>query len=671
MPRSFVRRFLAPALVALFAVTGCGDPAPPKAPGGTGSSPAASPAAPGDPAAPAGQGGPAVPASQVPGPSPSTYVYQFPPDVPFDPKEWKTNADFEPLGDPNAKRDMQDRPFTIPWSDFPATLRRQGPNANSYQNNTMHGLIYETLLNLHPETEEWYPVLASHWRIETDAATGTETFWYHIDERARWSDGTPVTAADVHATWWHRIQDDRSDPSQVMTYRENFEEPVIVDRLTIKVRTKERNWRLFLYFSAMQIYPAKECRIPGPQFLDEYNWKFMVGSGPYHLASASDLVKGESVTFTRRDDWWAREDRANKNTVNFKKLRYLTIRDPELVWQKFKAGELDWYPVGRASRWVEEVPKEPAVRKGWVQARKVFNQGPVGFSGFAFNMRKPPFNDKRVRLAFAHLFNRKRLIEKIMFNQYEEIHSTYPGSDWGAGDQIPNVDFDPDAAEKLLAEAGYTKRDQDGFLLGPDGKRLELTFEFGTPAFERHWLVAKEDFEAGGIKFDLKLIDQTTLMKKVTEREFTIHFQSWTGLQFPNPETSWRSDLADKPANNNLTGFKNARVDELCEEYNKVSDRKRQKEIVREIDKLVCAEVPYAFAWYAGYLRVMYWNRFGHPAKYWSRTSSDTSDAIVAYWWWDAAKHDALAKAMKDGVPMPGEPTAPVDAKPWAGKAEK
>lgn len=661
MSRSPLHRLLAPALLALLAVWGCGDP-PAKAPAGAGTDPAAAPGTPGAAAAP------------TPGPSPSTYVYQFPPDVPFDPKEWTTNTNFEPVGDPHAKRDMQDRPFTVPWPAFAATLRRQGPNANSYQNNTLHGLIYEPLLGLHPETEEWTPGLASHWRVETDEATGIETFWYRIDERARWSDGTPVTAADVHATWWHRTQDDRSDPSSVMTFRENFEEPVIVDRLTVKVRTKERNWRLFLYFSAgMLIYPAKECRIPGEQFLEDYNWKFMVGSGPYRLASEQDLVKGESITLTRRDDWWARDERANVGLYNFRKIRFLVVREPELIWQKFKAGELDWYWVTKAQRWVEELPKEPAVRKGWVQARRIFNQAPNGIVGFALNMRKPPFDDKRVRLAFAHLFNRKRLIEKLMFDQYQEVHSTLPGSDWGAEDEIPNVDFDPDAAEKLLAEAGYTKRDQDGFLIGPDGKRFEITFEYGNPAFERHWLVAKEDFEAGGIKFNLKLIDAATLTKKVTEREFTVHFQPWGALEFPNPETSWRSDLADKPANNNLTSFRNARVDELCELYNKVTDVKRQKEIIREIDKIVCAEVPYAFGWYAGYLRILYWNRFGHPAKYVSRITpaSSPENAMITYWWWDADKDAALARAMKEGAPIPGEPTAPVEIKPWANRGAK
>ncbi len=596
----------------------------------------------------------------------SSFEYTFPPDVPFDPSQWTTATDFPPLGAPDAKRDLPDRPFIVPWLEFPATLRRQGPNANTSYTNTLHSLMYETLVELHPETEEYVPRLASHWRIETDADTGIQTFWFRIDERARWSDGTPVTAADVHATWWHRTQADRNDAMSTMTFKENYEEPEIVDRLTIKVRTTERNWRLFLYFGAgMLIYPAKECRIDGARYLEDYNWKFMTGSGPYRLSAESDIKRGESITLTRRDDWWCEQIPGWGHQYNFRRVKFQTVLERELIYQMFKSGDLDWYPVARAQRWVEEVPKEEAVQNGWIQARRVYTQMPIGFSGLAFNQRKPPFNDKRVRLAVAHLFNRERLIEKLFFNQYQPINSIFPGRDWGASDEIPMVHFDPDLAQKLLSEAGYASRDQDGYLVGPDGKRLELDFEFAPPDWERIWVVVKEDFEAAGIKFNLKSVDGATLTKKITERQFTIHFQAWTSIVFPNPETSWRSDLADTDANNNITGFVNKRVDELCEEYNRVLDRKRQKEITREIDKLVCDDVPYAFAWYAGYLRILYWNRFGHPKTYFDRLSDDSSDAILRYWWYDAEKDAALKAAIAARKPLPGEPTAPVDVKPW------
>ena len=164
-------------------------------------------------------------------------------------------------------------------------------------------MSWETLVQVHPETEEFIPCLASHWKIEKDEQAKTQTFWFHVDPRARWADGSPVTAEDVRTTWWHRTQEDRNDPMSMMTFKENYEEPQVIDKYTVKVKTKELNWRLFLYFGAsMQIYPAKEVGVPGAEYLEDYNWKFPMGTGPYHL-KPENLKKGESITMTRRGDW--------------------------------------------------------------------------------------------------------------------------------------------------------------------------------------------------------------------------------------------------------------------------------------------------------------------------------------------------------------------------------
>ena len=590
---------------------------------------------------------------------------EIPPDVPFDPTQWTTSADYPVIGSAVARRELADRPFTITWPTFPPTLRPHGPNANLVETSTIHALLYEPMVQIHPETEEFIPALASHWRVENDDATGTQMLWFRLDERARFADGSPVTAADVYYSWWHSVQEDRNDPTMYITYTEGYHEPEIVDRLTIKVRTKTMNWRLFLYFAnSMYIFPAKEIAIPGDRYLQEYNWDFVTGSGPYQLASPADLKKGESLVVTRRHDWWAEDEPWARNTFNFGKVRWVVMRDEDLEFEQFKRGDLDWFRVARAQQWVEELPREPVIQNGWVKMRKVWNQAPQGFVGLAFNQRVAPFDDRRVRLAFAHLFNRERLNEKLFFGEYELINSTEPGRDWGAGDTNPRIRFDPARAAALLAEAGFRERGRDGYLVGPDGKRLEVTLQYGQPTFERIWLVVRDDYEAAGIKFDLELIDASTLIKKVSERQFTLHFQGWNSLLFPNPETAWRSDLADLPANNNITGFKNERVDQLLELYNRSLERAEQKRIMREIDQIVCADHPYAFGWYAQYQRILYWDKFGHPDRYLTRIGQVPENDMLLLWWWDPEKERALEAARSAGRKLE---QGPIDVRPWAG----
>jgi microcin C transport system substrate-binding protein len=588
------------------------------------------------------------------------YDPKFPADVPFNAAEWTTKTDYPLIGDPKATRDS-DRVFRVVWRTYPPTLRTEGPNSNLVQTATIHNLMYESLVSIHPNTEDFIPSLASHWKIETDEEKGIQTFWFRINEKAKWADGSPVTADDVHKSFWHRVQADRNDPSVAMTYGEGFSEPVVVDRLTVKVSTKSLNWRLFLYFGGMAIYPAKYVGVPGKEYLERYNWSFMPGSGPY-IMNAHDLKKGDSLTLTRRGDWWAEDERWAKHCYNFKKIKFVVVSDVELEYEMFKKGDLDQFRVSRAQRWVEDIPKESVIQRGWVKRRKIFNQAPQGFSGFVFNMREWPFDDKRVRLAFAHLFNRELLMEKLFFNEYDYIDSYFPGRDWGNEAKNPKIRFDPDKAADLLDEAGYTEEDDDGVLKDAQGRRLELTLEFYPQAWERIWLVVQKEFEDNGIKLNLKLLDGSTLIKKVTERQFKLHFQSWGALLFPNPETSWRSSLADKPANNNLPGFKNARVDELCKKYNVTFDRAAQKKMIREIDEIVFNEHPYALGWFANFSRVLYWDRFGHPDSYFTRIGQVPDDELILRWWYDDEQGAALDAAMKAGKSLPPGET---DQRPW------
>jgi microcin C transport system substrate-binding protein len=192
-----------------------------------------------------------------------------------------------------------------------------------------------------------------------------------------------------------------------------------------------------------------------------------------------------------------------------------------------------------------------------------------------------------------------------------------------------------------------------------------VTLYYGDPSLERVWLVVRDDYQAAGVKFNLELIDASTLIKKIDDRQFQIHFQTWGSLLFPNPETSWRSTLADLPANNNITGFKNERVDELLKEYNRALDRPTQRKIIKEIDQIVCNDIPYAWAWFAQYQRILYWDEFGHPERYVTRIGQQVEDDMLRLWWWDPERIAATEKARAEGKALP---QGQIDVRPWASE---
>ena len=344
--------------------------------------------------------------------------------VEIDGRTWNTLGDFTPYSSPDAVRGGKLRTF-IP--NFIPTLRNDGPNANLTTITDIYNRTHEALLGIHPETLEWLPGLASHWYIENH--DDHQVFWFMIDERAKFSTGESVDADDVLASFQHIIDPDIKDPMSSNLYGENYDLPVVHSERVISVKTKSLNWRLMLYFAgSMKIYPADQIRIPGDVYLSDYNWKMIPGSGPYIL-HPEDIRQEESITITRRDDWWGDADRVNKGLYNFDKIQLIVVRDRELAWEKFKAGELDYFKVFRAQRWAEETDFDK-MQKGWTQKRKIYNEQPQSFSGYMFNMRTWPFDDKRVRMAFCYNYNRELLFESLFFNQYEFLDSYWPGGRW-------------------------------------------------------------------------------------------------------------------------------------------------------------------------------------------------------------------------------------------------
>ena len=107
---------------------------------------------------------------------------------------WETNTDFDLIGDPRAVKGGALREHIL---DFPANLRIAGPESNTALNSMIQPMVWESLLTLHPTTLEWMPALATHWQISSDRMT----FRYRINPNARFSDGRPVTADDVVASW--------------------------------------------------------------------------------------------------------------------------------------------------------------------------------------------------------------------------------------------------------------------------------------------------------------------------------------------------------------------------------------------------------------------------------------------------------------------------------------
>jgi len=230
---------------------------------------------------------------------------------------------------------------------------------------------------------------------------------------------------------------------------------------------------------------------------------------------------------------------------------------------------------------------------------------------------------------------------------YVKWWSQTPAVDIMAG--CPKALWPEAATFGVLAEAGYKKKNSEGILVGEHG--TPFRFEMGIPkTMERIITPYQRELRNVGIDLELKFQDGNALWKRLMERQFKMHWVNWGGLVFPNPETSFKSELADQDNTNNISGVKNPVMDSLFAVYDTLFSQKRRVEIVRTIDKLAMEEDHMAMSWYAPYQRLLYWNKFSAPEYYLSRYGN--SSGVYSYWWYDEEKAGKLKEDMKTGEPM-------------------
>ena len=563
---------------------------------------------------------------------------------------WETSTPVA-IGDPAAVKGGMIKASIPAWPD---NLRMYGIRSNTHLNYLVRDLCYEVLLDISPQTLEFTPRLATHWKISDDKMR----FTFRLDPRAHWSDGKPVVADDVVATWDLIMDDSLKAPMSKDSFS-HFKRPKRLSKYMVEVECKDRQWLHFIMFAnSLLILPAHEIAdLSGEEYLEKYNFKYTAVSGPY-IVNPEDIETDRSLTMTRRKDYWARDDKQHTGQYNFDKIHFTVILDHHLAFEKACKGELDFHAVHTAQWWVEDLTPLDAVKKGHLIRRKVFTKYPKAFQGQAFNMRKPPLDDVRVRKALAHLYDRKTMLEKFAFNEYVPLKSYYPG---GTGENLDNklVEFDPREAVRLLGEAGWTKRGDDGILV-KDGKKLSFPLTYASKVFEKYLTVYKEDCRKAGVEMELQLIDPETRWNNVQDRSFTISGASWGAMLYPNPRTFFHGSLADKKGANNYVGFKSEIADAIIDEYDQEFDAEKRAELIRQLDAEIFRNHPYMLDWGAPYERFIYWNKFGMPKtvlfKY------DEWEDAFRNWWIDPVKLKALNRARKADTSLP---IPKMELKPW------
>lgn len=553
----------------------------------------------------------------------------------FPPPDWKDRPN--PLASPYASVGGEISAFA---GQYPKSL-------NYYLDNNVlsaeiFSAMYETLLTMNPITLEYEPGLASTWSISDDK----KSFTFHLDPKARWSDGKPITAQDVQWTY-AAIVDPKNLTGPHKVDMERFEPPELIDKHTIRFQAKDVHWKNLGAAGGFHILPK---HVFEKKDFNKINFRFPVVSGPYQLG---EIAEGMYICLNRRADWWNRQARRFKGTGNFQTIRFRFFAERENAFEAFKKQKIDLFPIYTSRIWINEAQGEK-FEKHWIVKQKIYNHQPVGFQGFAMNLRRFPFKDRRVRKAMALLLDREKMNQTLMYGQYF-LHRSYFEDLYSPETPCPNpkITLDKQKARELLKQAGWTVNPETG-LLEKDGKTFSFKFLTRNAASEKFLAIYAEDLRDMGIELVIDKKDWAAWARDMDEFNYQMTWAAWSSGVFKDPEGMWSSAEAERKGGNNITGFKDETVDALIEKQKRIFDVQKRNRICRQIDRIVYAAYPYVLLWNINYTRLLYWNKFGTPQTVLSKYGDERS--AYWYWWHDPDWEADLKNALDQNLPMMPRP---------------
>lgn len=525
-------------------------------------------------------------------------------------------------------------------SQFPKSFNYQ--IENNVFSREIFRLMFEQLLKTDEVTLEDRPGLAEQWEISEDR----KQFTFHLDPRASWSDGKPITADDV--VWsFEAVKNPDHLAGSLQTVLKRLNKIEKLDEHTVVIHADEVHWKNLMACSAFYVLPMHWWK---DQDFNKVNFEFPVVSGPYALGEVKESV---FARMEKRDDYWNADSVSMEGLLNFETIEYRFYAQRDIAFEAFKKGEFDLFSVYTSSRWIKETEGD-RFDKNWIVKQSIYNHQPVGFQGYAMNMRREPYNDKRVRRALAHLVDRERMNRTLMFNQYPLSSSYWPDL-WDEKHPNPNefIGFDLEKARALLKEAGWEVNGSTG-KLEKDGKAFVINFLTRDPSSVKFLLIFEEALNDVGIDLKIEQKDWAAWARDMDEFNFDMTTAPWGAIPFKDAEPMWHSYSADVKSSNNITGFKNEEVDALIESTRELFDVEARHEVIREIDQIIYEETPYILLWHMNYVRLLYWNKFGMPDHVLGKYTEEW--ASVDYWWEDEFMIEDLEAAKKSGSALPPPP---------------
>ena len=528
-------------------------------------------------------------------------------------------------------------------------------------------IFYESLLEgSSDEPDSVYGLVAESMEYPEDRSEVI----FNMRPEARFSDGSPLTAADV--VFSYEVLRDKGLPS----FRAVIEKQVASAealgphrvKFTFKAGVPTRD--LPQTVGGLPIFSKAYYETSGADF-EESTLTPAVGSGPYVLES---IDVGQQIIYKRNPDYWGKDLPINKGRHNFDTIRVEYFADYNSAFEGFKAGTYTFRSEASSKIWATGYDF-PAIEKGWAVKDTPPDGTLASGQSFLFNLRRERFQDIRVRKAIGMMFNFEWSNKTLFYGIYARMESFWENSYLKASGMPqpgelafltplanilpPGVLDSPAvtapvsserqldrknlrAASALLDEAGWPVGD-DGIRRNAAGETLKLEILNDIQSFDRVINPFVENLQKLGIDAVHTRVDNA----QMTERERNFDFDMVTG-NFRTSLTSgaglkqyFGSESADISLFN-LAGYRSEAADRLIEDVIAAGDRKTLNDATRALDRVLRAEVFWVPQWFRNTHNIAYYDMYRYPD-----TLPPYALGILDFWWFD---QDAFARLKAEGA---------------------
>lgn len=529
----------------------------------------------------------------------------------------------------------------------PFTLKGQEPAG-------LASFVFETLAV--PSLDEpfaEYGLLAKDIELAEDKMSVTFT----MDERARFSDGSPVTVEDVNFSL-EILKSDKAHP-QYQIYMKDIKSAEILDSSRIRFHFARQNRELHMIAAQLPVLSKAfyekvgfDGNGPGESMTPP------IGSGPYVVYKVNP---GKSITYKRNPDYWAKDHPVRKGMFNFDTITIDYYRDQIVSLEAFKAGEFDFMSINIAKQWARDL--DGKLFDSGRLVKKLFpHKNNAGMQGFVFNTRRSFFQDRKVRQALGLALDFEWINKTLFFDQYTRNNSYFSNSNLAATglpgedelkllepfkDQLPPEIFtkplvppstDPPSslrknlrsAKRLLTEAGWSVK--NGVLVNKKGDPLKFEILLVSPSFERVMAPYVKNLEKLAIQASYRTIDAALYVDRMKNFDFDMMVTVFGQSQSPGNEqrSYWSSSTADQKGSRNLAGIKDTVVDSLVDSIIYAETQEELTAACRALDRVLWYGYYVVPNWYLASHRLAYNSKFRQPEKlplYYS------PDQLLMTWW--------------------------------------